>query len=92
MDMDKVMEAAAETGTVLEINSSPDRLDLNDVHVKRAPEMGIKIAIDTDAHSTEALSDMRYGVWVARRGWLAAENIINTFSLDKLLKFLKVMK
>ena len=92
VDMDKVMEAAAETGTVLEINSSPDRLDLNDVHVKRAAEMGIKIAIDTDAHSTEALSDMRYGVWVARRGWLAAENIINTFSLDKLLKFLKVMK
>ena len=92
VDMDKVLEAAAKTGTVLEINSSPDRLDLNDVYVKRAMEMGIKIAINTDAHSTEALSDMIYGVWVARRGWLAAENIINTFSLEKLLEFLKVMK
>lgn len=92
VDMDKVLEAAAKTGTVLEINSSPDRLDLNDVYVKRAMEMGIKIAINTDAHSTEALSDMIYGVWVARRGWLTADNIINTFPLEKLLKFLKVMK
>ena len=92
VDMDEVFEAAAKTGTVLEINSSPDRLDLNDVNVKRAAEMGIKIAINTDAHGTEALSDMMYGVWVARRGWLAAENIINTYSLEQLLEFLKVMK
>lgn len=92
VDMDEVFEAAAKTGTVLEINSSPDRLDLNDVNVKRAAEMGIKIAINTDAHGTEALSDMMYGVWVARCGWLAAENIINTYSLEQLLEFLKVMK
>lgn len=92
VDMDEVFEAAAKTGTVLEINSSPDRLDLNNVNVKRAAEMGIKIAINTDAHGTEALSDMMYGVWVARRGWLAAENIINTYSLEQLLEFLKVMK
>lgn len=92
VDMDKVLEAAAKTGTVLEINSSPDRLDLNDVYVKRAMEMGIKIAINTDAHSPEAFTDMIYGVWVARRGWLTADNIINTFPLEKLLKFLKVMK
>lgn len=92
VDMDKVLEAAAKTGTVLEINASPDRLDLNDVYVKRAMEMGIKIAINTDAHSPEAFTDMIYGVWVARRGWLTADNIINTFPLEKLLKFLKVMK
>ena len=79
VDMDKVLEAAAKTGTVLEINASPDRLDLNDVYVKRAMEMGIKIAINTDAHSPEAFTDMIYGVWVARRGWLTADNIINTF-------------
>ncbi|HHY42912.1 MAG TPA: DNA polymerase/3'-5' exonuclease PolX [Thermoanaerobacterales bacterium] len=92
VDMDSVLEAAAQTGTVLEINSSPDRLDLNDVYVKRAMEKGIKIAINTDAHSSEALTDIMYGIWVARRGWLTAENIINTFSLEKLLEFLKVMK
>jgi len=92
VDMDKVLEAAAQTGTVLEINSSPDRLDLNDLYSKRAVEMGIKIAINTDAHSSEALRDIMYGIWVARRGWLTADNVINTFSLEKLLKFLKVMK
>jgi len=92
VDMDLVLEAAAQTGTVLEINSSPDRLDLNDVYVRRAAEKGIKIAINTDAHSSDALADMMFGIWVARRGWLAADNIINTFPLEKLLEFLKVMK
>lgn len=92
VNMNLVLEAAAQTGTVLEINSSPDRLDLNDVYVKRAMEMGIKIAINTDAHNKEALADMEYGVWVARRGWLTSESIINTFSLEKLMDFLQVMK
>jgi len=55
-------------------------------------EMGIKIAINTDAHNKEALADMEYGVWVARRGWLTSESIINTFSLEKLMDFLQVMK
>jgi len=92
VNMDLVLEAAAQTGTVLEINSSPDRLDLSDVYVQRAMEMGIKIAINTDAHNKEALTDIMYGVWVARRGWLTAAGIINTFSLEKLMEFLRVMK
>lgn len=92
VDMDQVLEAAAQTGTVLEVNSSPDRLDLDDVYVKRAMEMGIKIAINTDAHDKEALTDMEYGISVARRGWLTAQNIINTLSLEKLMDFLQVMK
>ncbi|AEE90867.1 DNA polymerase/3'-5' exonuclease PolX [Includes: DNA polymerase type-X; 3'-5' exodeoxyribonuclease] [Tepidanaerobacter acetatoxydans Re1] len=92
IDMDLVFEAAATTGTVLEINASPDRLDLNDVMAKRAKEMGIKIAINTDAHDKETLTDMKYGLWVARRGWLEPENVINTFSIEKLLDFLKVMQ
>ena len=73
VNMDLVLEAAAATGTVLEINSSPDRLDLNDFMVKRAKDMGIKVAINTDAHHAETLTDMKYGVWVARRGWLTAK-------------------
>jgi DNA polymerase (family 10) len=88
VNIDLVLEAAAATGTVLEINSSPDRLDLNDFMVKRAKEMGIKIVINTDAHDKEALTDMKYGVWVARRGWLTAQSIINTLPLEKLLDFL----
>jgi DNA polymerase (family 10) len=56
--------------------------------VKRAKEMGIKIVINTDAHDKEALTDMKYGVWVARRGWLTAQSIINTLPLEKLLDFL----
>ncbi|HHV17384.1 MAG TPA: DNA polymerase/3'-5' exonuclease PolX [Thermoanaerobacterales bacterium] len=88
VNMDLVLEAAAATGTVLEINSSPDRLDLNDFMVKRAKDMGIKVAINTDAHHAETLTDMKYGVWVARRGWLTAKSIINTLPLEKLLDFL----
>ena len=91
VNIDLVLEAAAATGTMLEINSSPDRLDLNDSMVKRAKDMGIKIAINTDAHDKEALTDMKYGVWVARRGWLTAQSVINTFPLGELLDFLKVM-
>lgn len=88
VDMDIVLEAAAATDTVLEINSSPDRLDLNDFMVRRANDLGIKIAINTDAHDKEALTDMKYGVWVARRGWLTAQSVINTYPLKQLLDFL----
>lgn len=88
VDMDMVLEAAQNTSTILEINSSPDRLDLNDQTVKRAKELGIKIAINTDAHDKDNLTDMKYGIWVARRGWLEQDNIINTLPLDKLLTLL----
>jgi DNA polymerase (family 10) len=89
VDMDLILKAAAETGTILEINSSPDRLDLNDLMSKRAKEMGVKISIDTDAHEKDGLKDMKYGVWVARRGWLEKKDVINTLPLDELLKELK---
>ncbi len=91
-DMDKILEAAAATNTVLEINSSPDRLDLNDLMAQKAKEMGIKMVIDTDAHDKEALEDIKYGVWTARRGWLEEKDIANTMPLDELLKFFKVKK
>lgn len=88
-DMDKVLEVAAATNTVLEINSSPDRLDLNDLMAKKAKEMGIKMVINTDAHDKEALEDIKYGVWTARRGWLEPRDIINALPLGELLNFLR---
>jgi DNA polymerase (family 10) len=86
IDLDLILKAAAETHTILEINSSPDRMDLNDIMANRAKEMGVKISIDTDAHEKEGLKDMRYGVWNARRAWLEKDDVLNTLPLDKLLK------
>jgi DNA polymerase (family 10) len=74
---------------VLEINAHPDRLDLSDVHARLAKEHGVKLIIDTDAHSTQQLELMRYGVFIARRAWLEAKDVINTYPLPKLLKTLK---
>lgn len=92
LDVERVLEAAAKTGTALEINSSPDRLDLNDVHARRAKEAGAKLAINTDAHDRKRLNEMIYGVAVARRAWLEPSDIINTLPLEKLQKFLKEKK
>ncbi|UCC11256.1 MAG: DNA polymerase/3'-5' exonuclease PolX [candidate division WOR-3 bacterium] len=89
VDLWKVMAKAAETGTWLELNAFPDRLDLNDVNCKAAKDMGIKISIGTDAHSTEGLSWMKFGIATARRGWLEPQNIVNTYSVEKLLKLRK---
>lgn len=80
---------AAKYNTVLEINSSPDRLDLNDLYVRQAKEMGIKIAINTDAHEIIRMHEIRYGIGTARRGWLEKEDVINTWDYDKLRRFLK---
>ena len=71
--MERVISAARDTGCVLEINSEPDRLDLNDIHVHAAKSMGVKLAISTDAHSENAFEYMRFGIDQARRGWLTAE-------------------
>jgi DNA polymerase (family 10) len=84
VDLERVLKAAVRTGTALEINASPDRLDLDDVWSRRARDMGIRLSIDTDAHSTSQLSQMRLGVFVARRGWLEARNVINTGKVDHL--------
>lgn len=88
IDVDAIMKAAAETNTVLEINSSSDRLDLNDELARKAKEMGVKIVINTDTHELEGLSDIKYGVWMARRAWLEKEDVINTRPLFQLMEIL----
>jgi DNA polymerase (family X) len=88
-DLEEVFAAAARTGTALEINSYPDRLDLRDEHVMWAKRHGVKFAVDTDSHSTVHQRFMRYGVGTAQRGWLTKDDVINTWPLSKLRKFLK---
>ena len=83
------MKAAKERGCFLELNAHPDRLDLNDVHCKMAKDMGLKVAISTDAHRIDDLDYMRFGVGQARRGWLEADDVLNTKSLKELKKILK---
>lgn len=87
LDMDAILKAAAETGTALEINASPERLDLDPVYVRQALELGCLLVVNTDAHHADDLDNMRYGVWQARRGWAEAEDILNTRPLDALLEY-----
>jgi DNA polymerase (family 10) len=88
LDMEEVLKVAAEHGVAVEVNAQPERLDLNDIHIKRALELGCKLTINTDAHSTQDLQFMRYGVDQARRGWAQKEDVINTYTLKKLESFL----
>lgn len=89
IDMEQVMKKAKEIGCILELNSHPSRLDLNDIHCKMAKDMGIKIAISTDSHSTGGYDTISYGIGQARRGWLEANDVVNTRNLDELMKLLK---
>lgn len=89
IDLEEVFNAARGTNTHLEINAFPNRLDLNALHCRKAKEMKVKLAINTDSHTTEQLLSMKFGIAVARRGWLAKEDVINTLPLEKLLKVLK---
>ncbi len=84
VDLGRVIEAAARTQTFLEINSNPSRRDLDDVHARVAARAGVRISIDSDAHGTETLDNMRYGVATARRAWLSAPDVANTRSWDEL--------
>jgi DNA polymerase (family 10) len=77
IDVESVLEAAADLSVAVELNAHPNRLDLNDVHVHRAKELGVPVAVNTDAHSTRGLADMRFGVDQARRGWLEAADVLN---------------
>ena len=88
-DFDNMLQVAKETGTILEINASPYRLDLRDLYIRRAKAEGVKMVIDTDAHQKEQMLLMEYGVWQARRGWAEKEDIINAQSLDKLMQYFK---
>lgn len=85
-DLDEVLQCARQEGVVVELNAHPDRLDLKDSHLMRAREVGVKVAIDTDAHRVEDLDLMRYGVEQARRAWLTRSHVVNTLPLDELLE------
>jgi DNA polymerase (family X) len=87
-DWDAVFAACARTGTALEVNAQPDRLDLRDEDIARARELGAKFVIDTDAHSVPHLAFLRYGVGTAQRGWLTKDDVINTWPLTRLRRFL----
>ncbi|MDY6876335.1 MAG: DNA polymerase/3'-5' exonuclease PolX [Chloroflexota bacterium] len=87
LDLEAVFRAAAETGTALEINAHPRRLDLCDVHVRRAVELGVKLAINSDAHEINGFVVLPFGVATARRGWAEPADVINTWSVRRLLKW-----
>ena len=89
VDVEAVLRAAAETGTALEINASPERLDLKDTHVARARELGAPLVINSDSHAAEHMDNMRFGVAVARRGRCRAEDIVNTRPVAGFLAFLR---
>ncbi|MDF3298557.1 DNA polymerase/3'-5' exonuclease PolX [Streptomyces tropicalis] len=88
-DLDEVFAACARTGTALEINAQPDRLDLGDEDILRARSHGTKFAVDTDAHSIPQLAYLRYGIGTAQRGWLTPDDVINTWPLGRLRRFLR---
>jgi len=89
IDLEAVFRAAAKHNKALEINAMPSRLDLKDIHTYRARELGVKLTLGTDAHSSAHLGFMRFGIGVARRGWCQPQHILNTEPLDELVTFLK---
>ena len=89
VDMERVMRGAVTHGCYLELNAQPDRLDLMDAHCRLAKQLGLKVAISTDAHATVELDFMRFGVDQARRGWLEPENVLNTRTLNDLRTVLR---
>jgi DNA polymerase (family X) len=88
-DMEKILDAAARHGVAVECNASPERLDLKDTYLRMAKDRGVPIVISTDAHVTTTLKSMRYGVQMARRGWIEKKNVLNTLPLDKFLAALR---
>jgi DNA polymerase (family X) len=88
-DMDAVLTTAAKHKVAMELNSYPDRLDLNDVHLRQAKQRGVKIVINTDSHHTSHLDKIRYGILQARRAWLTKENVLNTLPAEKFVKAMK---
>jgi DNA polymerase (family 10) len=89
LDMDEFLKVAKETSTILEINAYPMRLDLKDIYIRRAKEMGISFSISTDTHIDYQLDFIKYGIGMARRGWLEKKDVINTYNYNKLMKRLK---
>ncbi len=89
VDMDELIRTAKKTGTVMEIDALPDRLDLKDEYIHKAIVVGVKFSIDSDAHAAGHFSLLEYGVGEARRGWATRRDIINAWPVEKMLKFLK---
>jgi DNA polymerase (family 10) len=89
VDFGELFRACARTGTALEVNAHPDRLDLPADHIRAARDAGVRFAIDSDAHSTQHLGYLRYGIGTARRGWLTPADVINTWPLPRLRAFLR---
>jgi DNA polymerase (family 10) len=89
VDLEAVFQTAIKYNKALEINAMPSRLDLKDIHIYRARELGVKLVIGTDSHRTDHLKLMRFGIGIARRGWCQAKDILNTKSTEKMLDFLR---
>jgi DNA polymerase (family 10) len=89
LDIEAVIEAAAKTNTALELNCSPERLDLKDTHCHMAKEAGVKVCLGTDAHSTGMLDHILFGVLTARRGWLERSDVVNAMSVGEFRKWLQ---
>jgi DNA polymerase (family X) len=89
VDLERVIKVASEEGVALEINALPDRLDLDDVWARRAMQLGAMLCINTDAHAPDHLTHMRYGIAVARRGWLEKKDVLNALPLEELLRWLR---
>lgn len=92
VDLDMLIEVANETNTALELNSNPHRLDLAPEWLEKAQKKGVKIAINTDAHKTQTLDDMKYGIATAKKGWIRKETVLNTYSLAELRQHLYTSK
>ncbi len=89
VDMDEIIRTAKETGTVLEVDAYPDRLDIKDEHVRKAIEAGVKLVIDSDAHSVNHVRFLEFGVAQARRGWARKNDILNTLPEKDFIRSLK---
>ena len=89
VDVEELLKAAKRTKTVMEVDADPHRLDLKDEYIRKAVDMGVKLAIDSDAHAAEHFEYLRYGIAQARRGWASAKDVINTRTAEQMLKLLK---
>ena len=87
--MHAILAAAAKHKVAMELNSYPDRLDLNDVHLRQAKQQGVKIVINTDSHHTSHMEKIRYGILQARRAWLTKDDVLNTLPVQKFAKAMK---
>lgn len=89
LDIEEIIEAAKDNGTVLDIDSYPDRLDLNDEHIRKAVEVGAKLGISSDAHSKVHMHFLELGIAQARRGWTTPKDVVNTKEMKEFLKLIK---